>query len=71
MSKKKVNVTESLDAYNDRELRVQIARFREILTNFKSNMTSEADGVDSGVAYLPTISGPDYGITIKMFHVLE
>ncbi|KAJ3204173.1 Intracellular distribution of mitochondria [Entophlyctis luteolus] len=44
------------DEYNDREIRVQIARLREIVTCFRSSTTSSV-GVDVGISYLQDVSG--------------
>ncbi|KAJ3118216.1 hypothetical protein HDU96_003256 [Phlyctochytrium bullatum] len=42
--------------YNDRDMRVHLTRFREVLTNFKSS-TSVMLGADAGVSYLSAVSG--------------
>ncbi|KAJ3404656.1 hypothetical protein CcCBS67573_g02607 [Chytriomyces confervae] len=44
------------DEFNDREVRIQIARMREILTAFRSSTTSQV-GLDVGVSYLQDVSG--------------
>ncbi|KAI8852682.1 clustered mitochondria-domain-containing protein [Chytridium lagenaria] len=41
--------------YTDREVRIHLTRFREVLTNFQS--TTPSLGIDVGVSYLSTISG--------------
>ncbi|KAJ3106143.1 hypothetical protein HDU97_006960 [Phlyctochytrium planicorne] len=41
--------------YTDREVRIHLTRFREILSNFQS--TTPSLGIDVGVSYLSTISG--------------
>ncbi|KAI8919918.1 clustered mitochondria-domain-containing protein [Powellomyces hirtus] len=48
------------DAYNDRELRVHLTRFREIMSNFGPQPASH--GVDRGSSYLKYIDGrEEYG----------
>ncbi|KAJ3146593.1 Intracellular distribution of mitochondria [Irineochytrium annulatum] len=42
------------DPYTDREVRVHITRFREILTNFKS--TNPNVGIDVGISFLSAVS---------------
>ncbi|KAJ3077837.1 Intracellular distribution of mitochondria, partial [Rhizoclosmatium hyalinum] len=44
------------DEFNEREVRIQIARLREILTGFKSS-TSSSFGIDVGISYLQEVSG--------------
>ncbi|KAJ3018099.1 UNVERIFIED_CONTAM: Intracellular distribution of mitochondria [Siphonaria sp. JEL0065] len=48
------------DEFNEREVRIQIARLREILTGFKSS-TSSTFGVDVGISYLADVA-PGYDI---------
>ncbi|KAI9339321.1 clustered mitochondria-domain-containing protein [Obelidium mucronatum] len=43
------------DEFNEREVRIQLSRLREILTGFKSS-TSSFFGVDVGIHYLPDIA---------------
>ncbi|KAJ3075473.1 Intracellular distribution of mitochondria [Podochytrium sp. JEL0797] len=50
------SLTMVTDEFNDREVRVQIARLREVLTGFKSSTSSDF-GIDVGICYLPTVSG--------------
>ncbi|KAJ3216138.1 Intracellular distribution of mitochondria [Dinochytrium kinnereticum] len=47
--------------YTDREVRIHLTRFREVLSNFQS--TTPSLGMDVGVSYLSTLSGdhPIYG----------
>ncbi|RKO88221.1 clustered mitochondria-domain-containing protein [Blyttiomyces helicus] len=47
-----VNVKE--DAYNEREVRIHIARMREVITNFQ--VPTASYGVDQAISFLPTIT---------------
>ncbi|KAI8618305.1 clustered mitochondria-domain-containing protein [Chytriomyces sp. MP71] len=51
-----VSVAMVTDEFNEREVRIQIARLREILTGFKSS-TASPFGIDVGVNYLQALSG--------------
>ncbi|KAJ3020936.1 Intracellular distribution of mitochondria [Thoreauomyces humboldtii] len=49
------------DAYNDRELRVHLTRFREIMTNFGNQLSSYAFGVEHSVSYLSLVDSGELG----------